>query len=386
MKKFKFFLSACLAALVFTSCSQDEELQVNSTRMKTIEITLENAKFSPTRGLAGNKISSGDPVKVNDFKVFLLDHAGKEYSAKVSNGSADAQTYWSNEDLAGGALDMEFHYVDAGCSKIVAVANLGKDMSYEEFLQSQTLNIDNEQNQDELSLYAEAELVKKGNEQHNDVNVNGGVVVSDVYEANLVLKPRISRFEVDGFRVAFNATPKYQEIQFTDILFDHYVPTSSLLTGVESTTRTEHLAELTNQTVVYNWFNNTSKPAAWYWDATPGVKVTPTAPAAAVTPLAYHTFSGSVIPRLVMKLIVDGQPAYIYSKGFYSTEKLTNGQPTLLTELEEGKIYRMSAQGVVDGSDGFIPVDEDDIDPMDRCLEITVDVEDWVVELVYPEF
>ena len=34
----------------------------------------------------------------------------------------------------------------------------------------------------------------------------------------------------------------------------------------------------------------------------------------------------------------------------------------------------------------ILPFDEDDIDPMDRCLEITVDVVDWAVELVYPEF
>ena len=56
-----------------------------------------------------------------------------------------------------------------------------------------------------------------------------------------------------------------------------------------------------------------------------------------------------------------------------------------MTEFEEGKIYRMNAAGDALG-DGSIPIDEDDIDPMDRCLEITVDVVDWAVELVYPEF
>ena len=45
----------------------------------------------------------------------------------------------------------------------------------------------------------------------------------------------------------------------------------------------------------------------------------------------------------------------------------------------------MSAQGDF-ASDGSIPIDEDDIDPMDRCLDISVDVVDWVVELVFPEF
>ena len=367
-------LSACVAALAFTSCTQNELPQPENSRMKSVQVSLDNAKFTPTRGLAGSKISAGDPVKVNNFKIFLLDHSGKEYAAKISDGSAAAQTYWDSEDLAGGALDIQFHYVDHGCSRIVAVANIEEDMSYEEFLNTQTLNIDNEQNQENLSLYAEAELRRKGNEQHNNQNTDGTTYVSDVYEAKLLLKPRISRFEVDGFRVAFNSTPKYQKVQFADILFDHYPTTTSLLTGQESNNHTVHISDLNVQSTVYNWFNST-KTAAWYWDAA-NVTATPAAPAVATAaPLAYHTFSGTVIPRLVIKLLVDDQPAYIYSKGFYSTTTLTDGQPTLITSLEEGKIYRMSAPGVDGTGDGFIPVDEDDIDPMD-----------WVVDLVFPEF
>ena len=82
---------------------------------------------------------------------------------------------------------------------------------------------------------------------------------------------------------------------------------------------------------------------------------------------------------MVIKLTADGQPAFLYSKGFYKDAE------TPVTTFEEGKIYRMSAKGEVE-NDGSIPIDEDDIDPMDRCLEITVDVVDWAVELVYPEF
>ena len=45
----------------------------------------------------------------------------------------------------------------------------------------------------------------------------------------------------------------------------------------------------------------------------------------------------------------------------------------------------MSAVGEVE-NDGNLPFEDEDIDPMDRCLEITVEVVDWAVELVYPEF
>ena len=380
-------LSACVAAVALTSCEKELVPQEQNTRLKSVEISLENAAFSATRGAAGDKITSGKAVVVNDLKFFLLDNTGKEYSSKVSDGSAAAQTYWTAEELASNTSRFQFHYVDHGCSKIVAVANLGSpNMTYEQFLANQTLSIDNEQDQTDLSLYAEAQLIRKGDAQHNNVNTDGTTYVSDVYEATLLLKPRIARFEVDGFRVSFNAeNPKYESIKFTDMLFDHYATTTSMSTGVETESHRVLISDLNVQSTVYNWFN-TEKETAWYWDSFEA-EVTPTAPAASCGTLAYHAFAGTIIPRLVIKLIVDGQPAYLYTKGFYSTTTLTDGKPTLITELQEGYIYRMSAAGATDAEkDGYIPVKEDDIDPMDRCLEITVEVMPWTVELVYPEF
>jgi hypothetical protein len=83
----------------------------------------------------------------------------------------------------------------------------------------------------------------------------------------------------------------------------------------------------------------------------------------------------------MIDLEADGLPAYLYSK----TIKLANGTP--IEKIEEGHIYRMNAAGSVDtGGDGDIVIDEDDIDPADRCIDITVDVMAWEVILVTPEF
>lgn len=395
MKALRLMLSACVAAVALVSCNNEEmDSRMENSRMKSVEVSLANAQYAVTRGSAGDKISAGQAVVVNDLKIFLTDAGGNVYHAKVADGSEEAQTYWTSADLASGALAVQFHYVDHGCTKIVAVANLGKDMTYPEFLQMANLKVGDEQNSKDLSLYAEATLTKTAR-QHSDANVDGTTYVADVYEADLTLKPRISRFEVDGFSVKFNDSPTHQVIQITDMLFQHYDAETSLATGTENGVHVKQIEDLDIQADVYNWFNNTSKPKGWYWDAfaTPleikaadantGNNMT----VAVDTPdnLAYHFFSGSTIPTFVIKMIVDGQPAYIYSKGFFSTTNLTNGQPTAITQFEEGKIYRMSAKGVDEG-DGSIPIDEDDIDPMDRCIEISVDVVDWVVELVYPEF
>ena len=377
MKLTKLMLSASVAALALVSCNKQDTTPEAPKRLKTVEISLENVAL--TKGLAGPKIEAGDAVILNDFKIFLTDGSGNEYSAKVADGSTDAKTYWSTVDLSTGAIEASFHYVDPNCTKVVAVGNLGKDLTFAEYQALANLKVGEQQEQDKLILFDVKDLVKVTG-QHTDVNTNGTTYVSDVYEADLVLTPRISRFEVDGFTVKFNSKPKYQTINITQLAFQNYYPETSVTTGTESGTLVNHITNLVDQSEVYNWLDTPVEGTTpWYRDYF-DLTITPSAATKDTPkPLAYHLFSSSEAPVMVIKLLADGQPAYLYSKGFYKTD----GTP--VTQFEEGKIYRMSARGEVE-NDGSIAIDEDDIDPMDRCLEITVDVVDWAVELVYPEF
>ena len=377
MKRTKLMLSAFVAVLAFASCNKMDSTPEAPTRLKTVEISLENVAL--TKGLAGNKIEAGDAVVLNDFKIFLTDAAGNEYSAKVADGSADAKTYWSTVDLTSGPIEASFHYVDPNCTKIIAVGNMGEDLTFAQYKALTNLKIEDQQKQDALVLYDVKDLVKSTG-THTDKNVSGTTYVSDVYKADIVLTPRISRFEVDGFTVKFNTTPLYNEIKVTQLAFQNYYHETSVATGVESGDLVNHIKDFANQAEVYTWLDTPVEGTTpWYRDFF-DLTITPAAPTKD-TPnaLAYHMFSCSSAPVMVIKLLADGQPAYLYTKAFYKTD----GTP--MTNFEEGKIYRMSAKGEVE-NDGSIAIDEDDIDPMDRCLEITVDVVDWAVELVYPEF
>lgn len=387
MKAKKIMVAACVVAMALVSCNKEDDNPMPNNRMKSVEVSLKNVVISQTRGLAGEKISNGTPVAVSNFKVFLTDAAGNEYSAKNALGTEDAQTWWTTADLANGPIDAQFHYVDPNCTKIIAVANIPNDLTFAEYKALDNLEIEDEQDAKNLTLYDEYTLSDKDRiGQHEDQNQDGTTYVSDVYKAELILAPRISRFEVDGFRVNFSDTPKYNTIKITDMAFQNYYPKTVLATGNEAGELVNHMQDLSNQADVYNWFNNTGKEPAWYWDSFEVVINATDAVTAGDTPnpLAYHMFSCTTAPVFVIKLLADNQPAYLYSKGFYSaTEKNDDGSAKKIENFEEGKIYRMSAAGA---SDGLIPIDEEDIDPMDRCLEITVDVVDWVVDLVYPEF
>lgn len=382
MKLSKLMLSASVAAIALVSCNK-QDTTPESKRLRSVDISIENIVI--TKAAAGDKINAGDAVVVNDFQIFLTDNSGNEYTGKVKDGSAAAQSYWDAADLSEDAIKAEFHYVDPNCTKVVAVANMGKQLTFAEYQAVTTINIDEQQNSQNLVLYDAKDLVATGN-QHSDPNVDGTTYVADIYKADLVMTPRVSRFEVDGFTVKFNEEPKYQNINITQIAFQNYYPATTVKEGTESGTPVIYMQNLANQAEVYTWLDTPVEgEVPWYRDYF-DVTITPAAPTADIkdadgnkAPLAYHIFSCDLVPVMVIKLTADGQPAYLYSKGFYKDAE------TPVTTFEEGKIYRMSAKGEVE-NDGSIPIDEDDIDPMDRCLEITVDVVDWAVELVYPEF
>ena len=394
MKLTNLILSASVAAMALVSCNKQETTpQKESATLKTVEVSLENVIF--TKGAAGPKVNDGDKVIVNSFQIFLTDASGNEYTGKTSNGAASAKSYWSQTELAGGIpATADFHFVDPNCTKVVAIANYDQQFaSYSAFKTAaqQSLLIGDQQDHTNLVLYDEStefDLVASHEDVGLDANGNTVTYTSEVFSVELVLAPRVSRFEVDGFAVKFNTTPKYQTINITQLAFQNYYPETNAVTGVETGVPVNHIADLSKQAAVYAWLNDTSKPADWYWDAC-DLTITPSSPAKNFPdvladdtdgPRAYHIFSCTgTVPQFVIALTADGQPAYLYTRNFNDE----NGDP--VTEFEEGKIYRMSGEGEVAGK-GAIEIPEDKIDPMDRCLDIKVEVKQWEVALITPEF
>lgn len=390
MKLTKLMLSAFAAAVALVACNKVETDVPENTNLKSVKLSLENVIM--TKGLAGDKIEAGDAVMVNNFKIILTDASySQEYTAKAdAAGTTDATFYFTDETFAAGPKEYNFHYVDHKVTKVIAVANMG-DVTLQD-IKNFTEEIADQQDQKNLVLWADAALEATG-ETHT---VEGTDKYTEVYEASVSLKPAISRFEVDGFVINFGTTPKFNKIEVTEIAFDHYYPTMAFSTAdgmfkaVATGTHIKNPTDYASQADVFGWLNNTAT-TGWYIDrfATDAVVMVPDDPATtdvfenrADTPdaLAYHFFAGDVVPTMVIKLLADGNPAYVYTSDFISNQ--TN---TAITEIKGGVIYRMSAAGEVDQTGGSVPI-PDDLDPIQRCLDIIVDVEEWVVELVTPEF
>lgn len=385
--KTKLMLSAFVAALALVSCNKNDTTPVVDNSLKSVKLSLENAVM--TKGPAGDKITAGDAVQVGNIKIILTDGAySPAYSAQNANGDP-AQTYFTAEEIANGALDdLQFHYVDHKCNKVVVVANAG-DISITN-VKNLSTPIAQQQDQKSLILLAEADLNPTGRQHINEETGKH----TDVYEAALTLKPTIARFEIDGFRVNWTPDnpdtpevegPKFNSIEVTDIAFQNYYPhlAVSVVDGFSASgagTVVHHVdpANLENEADVYAWLNTTSS-GLWYRDAFTGLEMTPADPAVDLSSnLAYHFYVSNVIPTMVIKLLADGTPAYIYADEY----KTAGGAS--ITSLNPGYIYRMSAAGDVN-ADGSVLI-PDDLDPMQRCLDITIEVIEWTVELITPQF
>lgn len=388
MKITKLMLSAFVAAIALVACNK-EDLTPSGTGMKSIEISIENMVM--TKAPAGEKITSGQAVNVNNFKIILTDASySNVYTAYDATGQNQASFYWTAADFSGGEIEAEFHFVDSKCTRVIAIANAG-DITLEQ-LNSLTKSIADQQDQDNLVLIADKVLERVADDPattdvDESVHSDASGKYTEVYKADLTLVPTISRFEVDGFRIKFSEIPKFNAIQVTDIAFDHYWPTvdfdvvNGVFGGVPTGDHVKAVKEPTDDAEVYDWFTTIASLDRWYKDSFTDVTMTPSAPAKNVDPRAYHFFSGKIIPTMYIKLIADGDPAYVWT----SVYKKADG--TTIDHIEPGKIYRMSAKGEVEAEDpdGSIEI-PDDLDPIQRCLDVTVDVVDWAVVLVTPDF
>ena len=399
-------LTAYIAAAALLACNKENTTPEPSKTLKSIEINIENLLM--TKGDAQGAIAAGSAVQLNDLKIYLVDGQGNFYTGKKSDGVADAQDYFAataentgDETVATATTKtLSFHYVDRAVTHVIAVGNLGtQTFANEAALNAYILEVDAQQRQGDLKLYDKEVLVGPDGTHDTDTQ-DGNVQKNQVYKADLTLMPRIARFEVDGFRVKFTSddpttsdvveAPKYDNITISQLAFTNFNTQTPLYNLAPAGNVVNAVADYTNETAVYKWFNDhlTNDVAAptwsYYVDATP---LSFDAPAAGgelandfTVKQAFHFFPGTTMPMFLVHLTADDVPAYLYTKNIN-----LDGTAMAAADFKPGYVYRMSAAGET-ANDGAIIIDEEDIDPMDRCVDITVSVHEWVVNLVTPEF
>ena len=355
----KYFMALALVALVATSCSNDEKAQgFVSGPQKSVQFSLENV--ISTRGVDG-MIPESTRVVLNDCQVFFVGGDGALYTGKNSDGTADADHYFTTAPTG----TLAFHFLPAAVEKVVVVGNYGAeiDPANLDAIKSSAAVASEQQNDENLLVYGEATLVAMTNDAHGNT-----------YKAEVSVKPLVSRIEVGGFVCEFSDEPLYDRVDITMLALNNYYSDATIggtLSNYSSTAITTSSA--------YPFFNDTTAPT-YSKDVIDNVSLTPTAPAKDFNTdsyLVYHTFAGQV-PQLVVRVAgYNGSvesPLYLATSGFYDGS-------TKITSFDAGKVYRMKFNG-----ENRFAFNDTDLDQPEKCVSVSITAEEWVIVNVTPEF
>lgn len=352
MKITNLMLVAIAASMTFVACSKDDGAPAGQGTPKSVTIKLANV-VTPSRSAGGEQIVAGEAVTLTKYQVFFSDGTNLYTAKEVDNQTAAVQYF----DNTTGAVPTEgnFHFLPAAVNEVIVIGNHAKiDDAKTKAELDLALSIADEQDADDLTLYATSALTPKTPE-HADNN--------PLYEANLTLAPTIARLYVKGF--TYNAEEgtgnrKYSELKLEKLALNNYYTTNTLASKTTGGLTNETL----DKSTVWDWFAGLQ--GGFHNDALP-YTLTPTAPSA-TSKLYYHIFAG-LQPQLALRLTGDGTPLYL------ATSKFKKEDGSYVDTWEAGTVYEMEFK-----------FSDTDFDQPDKCIDITVTPVNWVVVAVTPEF
>ena len=197
----------------------------------------------------------------------------------------------------------------------------------------------------------------------------------------------MARFEITGIGCTLPLNSG-KIVKVVSIAFADFFDKCDFRTAVGNTLRSVQL----NQQDIYTYFQEQMSTAKWNNDffnglngqvgagnSHPVIELT-AANTFVETDIAYNFFcKGAPSPCLLLNVIEyenqtafdanNGTPGYLYTNVY----RLNSTEP--VTTFEPGKIYRMA-----------IRFNEDDLQHQERCLDISLNIAEWIVINVTPEF
>lgn len=401
MKFFNLMLAASMAAMVFSSCSKEEGgADISDKSLKSVTISLANVKAQAaaqtmgTRSALEEEIKDGTQVKLTNFQVFFSDGTNL-YLGKAADGSPMSH-FFVGENM-NTETSKSFHFLPASVNKVIVIGNVRdakgavissgdtsitvtEGSSTEENTLKTVLNlqIDEQQNAEELTLYGDCTTLQPKQEDHNsDDNAHA----NPVYEAEVNIAPLVARIEVQN--IECTEFGSYAEFKLEKFAFNNYYK------SIEANTKTPSEIKRTVITSenVFDYFNaleKTEGTTPWHWEEFSNA-VLAQSDKTKVTdnPFYYHffvdgkEFTGDKIngnetegyPQLLLKLTgYSGANQSGTETPLYLATTTLNSKGTPIKQFEAGKIYQVS-----------FSFSEDNISQPDKCIEVTVKVATWTI-------
>lgn len=350
MKVKSIVLMALVASMGLAACEKNRGgNEVQNDAPKSVTIKLANVATG-TRSAGGEQIAPGTAVTLTSYQVFFSDGTTL-YPAKEIDNQTEADQYINADDMQEGQLPTtgSYHFLPAAVNKVIVIGNREEIMAATEAELDIALAIADEQDADNLTLYATSALTPASPE-HEDGN--------PLYTANLTLAPTIARLFVKSVSCTF--TSAYGELQIEKMALNNYYKTNTLASQTIGSLENTVL----NNSTVWNWFAGLG---ADFSNDDLNITLNASTPSA-TTDLYYHFFPGGVEPQLVVRAQGDNTPLFLATARFVTA----SGDPV---DWKPGTVYEMD-----------FAFEDTDFDQPDKCVDITVTPVQWVIETITPEF
>lgn len=385
-------LGMAVAAVSFAACNKEDITPSVEQGNKSVTLSLANVLQTKS---ASNQVAPGEDkeIQLNSFQVFFSDGTTL-YSPKNVDGKGTATTRFTQQDEDG---LYEFHFLPKAVNQVIVVGNMAQlDVTTHAALEAAVkyLTVGGEQNPANVRLMGIDTVLEPEEDPTHHAGKDNSTANPhpDPYvRADVNLAPAVARFEITGFEYA----PKAEKRNYTTMTVDNlsirnYYTEAEVNFANVPTTKEEKLLNfggaLTKDNVYVDYFNVLG--AGWWLDkvgttlaadayaAVVNVPATETEPAKDC--YAYNVFPGA-LPQFLMQLTgTEGgvkSPLYLMTSAL--KVKNANNEMVALTaeDITAGNVYRMAMK-----------FDDSNLQNPEKCIEVSITVDEWVVVAVTPEF
>ena len=376
-------LGMAVAAVSFAACNKEDITPSVEQGNKSVTLSLANVLQTKS---ASNQVAA-DEIKLNSFQVFFSDGTTL-YSPKTVDGKGTATTRFTQQEADG---LYEFHFLPKAVNQVIVVGNMAQlDVTTHAALLAavKDLTVGGEQNPANVRLMGIDTSLEAGKTEHAAGN-NTGIQHPDPYvHADVNLSPAVARFEITGFEYALKTGAEKRNYTAMTVdnlsIRNYYTEAEVNFANVPTTDEADLLnfgGALTKDNVYVNYFNVLE--AGWWLDkvgttladnayaSVVAIPATETEPAKNC--YAYNVFPGA-LPQFLMQLT--GAEGGVESPLYLMTSALkVDGVALTAEDITAGNVYRMAMK-----------FDDSNLQNPEKCIEVSITVDEWVVVAVTPEF
>lgn len=391
-------LGMAVAAVSFAACNKEDITPSVEQGNKSVTLSLANVLQTKS---ASNQVAPGEDkeIQLNSFQVFFSDGTTL-YSPKNVDGKGTATTRFTQQEEDG---LYEFHFLPKAVNQVIVVGNMAQlDVTTHAALLAavKDLTVGGEQNPANVRLMGIDTSLEAGKTEHvadNNTGINTGIQHPDPYvHADVNLSPAVARFEITGFEYALKTGAEKRNYTAMTVenlsIRNYYTKAEVNFANVPTTDEADLLnfgGALTKDNVYVDYFNKLEDKPVWWLDKV-GTTLDADAYAAVVNVpgatetepakdcYAYNVFPGA-LPQFLMQLTgTEGgvkSPLYLMTSAL--KVKNANNEMVALTaeDITAGNVYRMAMK-----------FDDSNLQNPEKCIEVSITVDEWVVVAVTPEF